>query len=100
MGKVVDITDKLDFQGNPVMQIGDLEVEVNADAETVLRLIGVFSDKSELAAVGEAMNMIFREEDVKKICSMKKNGKKLTGKSLVTIVEEAVGLVMGEDSGE
>lgn len=100
MGKVVDITEKLNFQENPVMQVGDLKVEVNADAETMIRLIGVFSNKSELEAVGEAMNLIFKEEDVEKICSMERNGKKLTGKSLVTIVQEAVELVMGEDSGE
>lgn len=100
MGKVVDITEKLNFQENPVMQVGDLKVEVNADAETMIRLIGVFSGKGEMEAVGEALNLIFKKEDVEKICSMKKNGKKLSGSSLITIVQEAADLVMGEDSGE
>lgn len=39
MAKVVDITDKLSFDGNPRLKIKDVEIEVNADAETVLKLL-------------------------------------------------------------
>ena len=53
MAKKIDITEKLNFDENPVMQIGTLEVEVNADAETMLRLMGVFGNKGELQAVEE-----------------------------------------------
>ena len=60
MEKIVDITDKLCFDENPVMQIGTLEVEVNADAETMLRLMGAFGNKGELQAVEEALNLISR----------------------------------------
>ena len=90
MAKVVDITEKLNFDENPIMQIGTLEVEVNADAETMLRLMGVFGNK-------EALNLIFKPEDVEKICNIKKGKKKLSAKSLMVIVEEAMNLVMGED---
>ena len=38
MAKTVNITDKLEFETNPILEIGTLEVEVNADAETMLRL--------------------------------------------------------------
>ena len=75
MAKVVDITEKLSFDENPIMQIGTLEVEVNADAETMLRLMGAFGNKGELQAVEEALNLIFKPEDVEKICNIKK-GKK------------------------
>ena len=93
MAKIVDITEKLCFEENPVMQIGTLEVEVNADAETMLRLMGAFGNKGELQAVEEALNLIFKPEDVEKICNIKKGKKKLSAKSLMVIVEEAMNLV-------
>ncbi len=97
MAKKIDITDKLEFEENPVMQVGTLEVEVKADAETMLRLMGVFANNSELQAVSEALNLIFSPEDVEKICDLKKGSRKLSAKSLMTIVQEAMSLVMGED---
>lgn len=97
MAKKIDITEKLNFDENPVMQIGTLEVEVNADAVTMLRLMGVFGNKGELQAVEEALNLIFKPEDVDKICNIKRGKKKLSAKSLMTIVQEAMALVMGED---
>ena len=93
MAKRINITDKLDFEENPVMEIGTLEVEVNADAETMLRLMGVFAKKGDL----EAVNLIFKPEDVDAICNLKKSGKKLSAKSLMTIVQSAMSLVMGEN---
>ena len=97
MAKRINITDKLDFEENPVMEIGTLEVEVNADAETMFRLMGVFAEKGDLEAVGEALNLIFKPEDVDAICNLKKSGKKLSAKSLMTIVQSAMSLVMGEN---
>ena len=100
MAKVINITDKLEFEANPLLEIGTIEVEVNADAETMLRLMGVFAENGELEAVGKAMELIFKPEDVKAICNLERNGKKLSAKSLVVIVQEAMNLVMGESEGE
>lgn len=100
MAKRIDITDKLCFEENPVLEIGTLDVEVKADAETMLRLMGVFSEKTELEAVGEALNLIFAPEDVETICNLERNGRKLSAKSLMTIVEVAMSLVMGDEQGE
>lgn len=100
MAKRIDITDKLCFEENPVLKIGTLDVEVKADAETMLRLMGVFSEKTELEAVGEALNLIFAPEDVETICNLERNGRKLSAKSLMTIVEAAMSLVMGDEQGE
>ncbi len=96
MSKVVNITDKLNFEENPALQIGDMTVEVHADAETVLRLMGTFKDKDEadINTVTEMMGLLFVEQ----LCAMKKDGKKLSAKSLMIIVQEAMNLVMGEDS--
>ena len=98
MAKTVNITDKLEFNSNPVMEIGTLEVEVKADAETMLKLIGTFAENGELTAVGKAMDLIFDPEDVKKICKLNRNGRKLSAKSLMVIVQEAMNLVMGEEN--
>ena len=75
MAKVVDITEKLSFDENQIMQIGTLEVEVNADAETV-RLMGAFGNKGELQAVEEALNLIFKPEDVERRSAISKKERK------------------------
>lgn len=100
MAKKINITDKLNFDSNPVIVIGDLEVEVRSDAETILRLLGVFAENSELQAVGKALDLIFSPEDVEKICKMEKDGKKLSANSLMTIIQSTMDLVMGENEGE
>lgn len=100
MTKRINITDKLCFEENPVMEIETLDVEVRADAETMLRLMGVFTEKTELEAVGEALNLIFFPQDVEAICNLERNGKKLSAKSLMTIVQAAMSLVMGDEQGE
>lgn len=100
MTKRIDITDKLCFEENPVLEIGTLDVEVKADAETMLRLMGVFSEKTELEVVGEALNLIFAPEDVKAICDLERGGRKLSAKSLMTIIQAAMSLVMGDEQGE
>lgn len=100
MAKAVNITDKLDFESNPILVIGNVEAEVNADAESVLRLIGTFSEKRDMEAISYALNIIFKKEDVEAICKIEKDGKKLSAKSLMKIIEAAMDLVMGEDEGE
>ena len=100
MAKRIDITDKLCFEENPVLEIGTLDAEVKADAETMLRLMGVFAEKTELEAVGEAQNLVLSPQDVEAICNIERNGKKLSAKSLMTIVESAMSLVMGDEQGE
>ena len=74
MSKVVNITDKLNFEENPALQIGDMTVEVHADAETVLRLMGTFKDKDEadINTVTEMMGLLFDPEAVEQLCAMKK----------------------------
>lgn len=97
MSKMIDITEKLEFDENPVLKIGTVEAEVNADAETVLRLMGVFANGSDMHAVSQALNLIFKPEDVEKICNLKKGRKKLSAKALMTIIQAAMNLIMGED---
>ena len=102
MSKTIDITDKLSFDDNPVLRIGDQEFEVNADAETVLRIIGALRNQDQAQAMLDAMNLMFTPEDIDRITKIKdKKGRPLTGTSLAAIIQTAVGLVVGGgDSGE
>ena len=43
---------------------------------------------------------MFSERDLSAICKYKKDGKKLSAKSLMLIVNTAIELVTGEDEGE
>ena len=43
MAKIVDITEKLSFEGNPRLKIKGRELEVNADAPTMLKVMGLMS---------------------------------------------------------
>ena len=54
MAKVVDITDKLSFDENPKIKIKGVEYEVNADARTMLEIMGLFSSKDQTGAAVEA----------------------------------------------
>ena len=65
MAKTIDITDKLSFDENPKMIIAGEEIEVNADAEAMIRLMSVFKNgMSDMAAIGEALNLIFSKKDL------------------------------------
>lgn len=100
MSKVVNITDKLNFEENPALQIGDMTVEVHADAETVLRLMGTLKGKDDvdINAVTEMMKLFFDPEAVQQLCAMERDGKKLSARSLMVIVQEGMNLVIGDDS--
>ena len=43
MARKVDITDKLSFEGNPSLVIKGEVLEVNADAPTMLKVMGLMS---------------------------------------------------------
>lgn len=100
MAKVVNITEKLSFDENPRLVVQDQEFEVNADAETVIKVMGVLAEENQLQAMNKAMRLMFKPEDIEKICAIQHKGQKLTAKGLMTIIEEAMSLVMGEDAGE
>lgn len=65
--KIVDITEKLSFDENPVLKVKDVTVEVNSDAATVLKIMGVFSKGTSAKEVLAVYELIFNEKDRKKI---------------------------------
>lgn len=97
MGKVVDITEKLDFDSNPKIKIKGEEYEVNADAETVLKVMGQFGADGGLSpgAIVKIYELLFDEKERKRLKKLN-----LQFKDFQTIVNEATDLIIGENEGE
>ena len=96
MAKKVNITEKLELDGNPSLIIGKEELEVNADAATMLKIMGKNSEfTSENATAKDILdlyNLMLPEESQEKIEKMK-----LSFNDLTTIVMEAQKLIVGEE---
>lgn len=93
MAKIVDITDKLTYEENPRIKVKGEEIEVNADAATILKLMGILSEQEtpgpkEIIAMYE---LIFGPEEREKI-----EGLKLSFTDFTTLIYEAIGLVTGD----
>lgn len=98
MAKVVDITEKLTFEGNPSLLIKGKKLEVNADAPTMLKVMGLMgSDDPGVSEILKTYDMMFPEKSKEEI---EKLG--LSFNDLIVVVQEAVGLIVGgvSDQGE
>jgi hypothetical protein len=95
MAKVVDITEKLSFDENPVLKIKDIEVEVNADAKTMLGIMGEFKTKSEVEASLSSVEKLFSKDARKKL-----DGLKLSFKDYMAVISAAMNLIQGDSQGE
>lgn len=98
MAKTIDITDKLAFDENPKLVVKGKELEVNADATTVLKIMGILGDGENVqpSDVVKMYELIFSDADRKKIDKMK-----LQFADFQTLVFSAINLITGEEeSGE
>lgn len=111
MAKKVDITEKLELDENPCLIIQGEELEVNADAATVLKIMGMFKDaksnenvkdaKSNENGMSQAQytlkmyNLIFPPKSQKLI-----EKKKLSFADLQRVIEAAMDLIHGDDEPE
>lgn len=98
MAKIIDITEQLNFEDNPVLKIKDVEIAVDSSASTMLKMMEIIGNGSEDANPKKLLEMyelLFSEEDRKKIDELKLNAKNLT-----VLIQCAMELVMGESSGE
>lgn len=96
MAKVVDITEKLSFEGNPALIIREKKLEVNADAPTMLKVMGLMGNADPgVGEILEVYELIFPEKSKKEIVQLK-----LGFQDLIVLVQEAVKLIIGEESGQ
>lgn len=74
MARKVDITEKLSFEENPVLVIKGKELEVNCDAPTMLKIMGLMGDGGlETKNLNPAYELLFPERTRKEIEKMKLN---------------------------
>lgn len=92
MAKVIDITDKLNFEESPAITIKGQTYKVNDSAETMLKLMGLFDGQSEAEAVPAAYELLFSEEDREKLKDLN-----LNFQDFMTLIEESMDLIRGED---
>lgn len=90
-----NLTEKLKFDEDPVLQIRDTELTIKSDAETVLQLLDIVANKGELAGASEAMKLLLSEEDREKLSELH-----LKTKDYITAMMAAVNLALGEDPDE
>ena len=99
MAKVVDITEKLNFDENPSLLVKGKKIEVDASAETVLKVMGKFSEGGAENAkfMVDMYHLIFPEQSRKTIEEL---GLKFNDFS--TLVEAAIDLIVegDEEQGE
>lgn len=97
MGRVIDITEKLDFESNPKIKIKGKEYEVNADAETVLKIMGLLGDGESVKPkdVAEMYNLLFSAKERKEIAKLN-----LQFNDFQVLVEAAIGLITDSEENK
>lgn len=99
MSKIVDITDKLNFEENPKIKVKDVELEINASAENMVKVMALASDDSNIKNIVEMCDLIFTKNSKKKLDSLNLNFQDFT--SVVNIaLDVAIGNDKGENTGE
>ena len=76
MSKIIDITNKLNFEAKPIIKVKNIEIEANHDAVTMLKVAALFDNGSNSFDVKDVLtvyNLLFDEENQKKVESLKLN---------------------------
>ena len=96
MARVIDITDKLTFDGNPMLVIKGKKLEVNGDAPTMLKIMSFMDADVGAAQLNAAYELVFTEKSRVEIEKMKLNMDDWT-----IVVQEAISLITGSiEAGE
>lgn len=97
MSKILDITDKLNFEQKPVIKIKDTEIEVNNDAISFIKVAALFDGKDiKPSDMLTAIDLLFDDDNKAKITNLH-----LSFDSLAKVIQTATSLVANTDgSGE
>ncbi len=74
MSKIIDITNKLNFEEKPIIKIKDVEIKANNDAMTMLKVFALFGENGngvEVKNILAIYDLLFDEENRKKIEALK-----------------------------
>lgn len=89
------LTEKLNFEDSPQIQIKDKIITVRSDAETALKLVDILDAKGELRASIEASELLFSPRDMKAIRELK-----LDMRDYTVLLSTAIALCLGNDPDE
>lgn len=92
MAKIVDITDKLNFDEKPKIKIKGEELEINDSATAMLKILPKLRNNPTLDDVNEMFEMLFSEKDRKKIEKLN-----LNFENFKIFIAESVRIVSGAD---
>ena len=92
---VYSLTEKLNFEDNPQIQIKDKKITVKSDAETALKLVDVLDREGEMQASIKATKLLFSEKDQKIISDLKLNMRDYS-----ILLKTAIALCLGNDPDE
>ncbi len=99
MSKIIDITNKLNFEEKPTIKVKDTEFKANNDAVTMLKVVALFGENGEGVAVKDVLkvyNLLFDEENRKKIESLNLSMEDFS----TLIMESAQVLINGNEEPE
>ena len=94
MAKIIDITEKLNFEEKPKIKIKNQTLEVNDSATSALQLMGILSEADGNPTTLQLKNMyelIFSEADRNKIDKLRLNTSDWS-----TLIESAINLIVGD----
>lgn len=94
--KVIDITEKLNFEEKPKIKIKDVEITVNNRAVSILKLMPKLNKANvSLDDIMDTINELVSEEDIKKLESLD-----LNLEDFITFFKSAIELITGDIEGE
>ncbi len=95
MSKIIDITNKLNFDERPKLVIKDTEIEVNNDAISFIKAIALFDSESGISSsdILSALELLFDEENREKIAKLH-----LSFADLSTVIKTATELIADNGS--
>ena len=95
MSKIIDITNKLNFEEKPKILVKGTEIEVNNDAISFIKAIALFDSENGVSSSDllSALELLFDEENREKIAKLH-----LSFADLSTLIRTATDLIADNDS--
>lgn len=93
--KVLDITERLKTQEQPVMKMFSQEFLINDDAVTLLSVMELMEGDVGMLEIKDAAILIFGEDGFRRLAELK-----LNLENFALVVEVAMSMVTGETEGE
>jgi len=90
-----NLTDKMNFNDDPEIEVNGKVFTVKSDAVTVLKVMTLAKEKGEVEALVESFALLFSEKDQKAIEKLN-----LKMDDYITLMQVALALATGEDPDE